>query len=512
MSQSKDQLIDVIKNQLEKIDFGADLSESGVVLSVGDGVSKVYGLENAAVGETVEFQDGTRGICFNLEEDNIGVIILGSDSNIESGHTVKRLHKQLEVKTGKGVLGRVLDGLGNPVDGKGELVFDAIREVEVNSPGIIDRKGVKKPFQTGIKVVDALIPIGRGQRELIIGDRQTGKSAIILDSIISQKKINDAAKSEDDKMYCVYVAVGQKRSTVVQMVQALEERGAMDYTCVVSATASDPATVQYMAPYVGCAIAEYFRDNGMHAVIYYDDLSKQAVAYRQVSLLLRRPPGREAYPGDVFYLHSRLLERAAQMSDEKGGGSLTAIPVIETQANDISAYIPTNVISITDGQIFLETDLFFQGIRPAMNIGNSVSRVGGAAQTKAMKKVTGSVKLELAQYREVVKFSQFASDLDASTKRQLERGKRWTEVLKQDQYIPMTLSQQVLSLFSVGQGFLDAVPVNSIRDYESAMLDEATRAIPSVLANIEDTKDFSAEDMKKVREFLTDWTAKYLKS
>lgn len=512
MSQKNGQLIDVIKNQLEKIDFGADLSESGVVLSVGDGVSKVYGLENAAVGETVEFQDGTEGICFNLEEDNVGVIILGSDSNIESGHTVKRLHKQLEVKTGKGILGRVLDGLGNPIDGKGELVYDAVRAVEINSPGIIDRKGVRKPFQTGIKVVDSLIPIGRGQRELIIGDRQTGKSALILDSIISQKKINDAAKSEDDKMYCIYVAIGQKRSTVVQMVQALEEKGAMEYTCVVSATASDSATVQYMAPYVGCAIAEYFRDNGMHAVIFYDDLSKQAVAYRQVSLLLRRPPGREAYPGDVFYLHSRLLERAAQMSDEKGAGSLTAIPVIETQANDISAYIPTNVISITDGQIFLETDLFFQGIRPAVNIGNSVSRVGGAAQTKAIKKVTGSVKLELAQYREVVKFSQFASDLDASTKKQLERGKRWTEVLKQDQYVPMTLSQQVLSLFSVGQGYLDEVPVQRIKDYEASMLDEANRTIPSVLANIEDSKDFSNDDIKTTREFLKDFTEKYLKS
>lgn len=512
MAQNKDQLIDVIRKQLEKIDFGSDLSESGVVLSVGDGVSKVYGLENAAVGEMVEFQDGTKGVCFNLEEDNVGVIILGNDSNIESGHSVKRLNAPLTVKTGKGVLGRVLDGLGNPIDGKGDLVAEVTREVEMASPGIIDRKSVNKPFQTGIKAIDALIPIGRGQRELVIGDRQTGKSAIILDSIINQKRINENAKSEDEKMYCVYVAVGQKRSTVVQMVQALEEAGAMEYSCVISATASDPATVQYMAPYVGCAIAEYFRDNGMHAVIFYDDLSKQAVAYRQVSLLLRRPPGREAYPGDVFYLHSRLLERAAQMSDEKGGGSLTAIPVIETQANDISAYIPTNVISITDGQIFLETDLFFQGIRPAVNIGNSVSRVGGAAQTKAMKKVTGPIKLELAQYREVLKFSQFASDLDASTKRLLERGKRWVEVLKQDQYAPMPLSSEVLSLFAVGRGYLDSIPVNKIRNFEVEMQAEAKKDLQKVLDNIETNKDISEEDMKQMASFLKDFSEKYLKN
>jgi F-type H+-transporting ATPase subunit alpha len=512
MAQHKDQLIEVIRKQLEKIDFGADLSESGVVLSVGDGVSKVYGLENAGVGETVEFQDGTIGVCFNLEEDNVGVIILGNDSNIESGHTVKRLGKPLSVKTGKGVLGRVLDGLGNPIDGKGELACDILREVEINSPGIIDRKSVNKPFQTGIKAIDALIPIGRGQRELLIGDRQTGKSAIIMDSILNQKKINDNAKSESEKMYCVYVAIGQKRSTVVQLVQALEEAGAMEYSCVVSATASDPATVQYMAPYVGCAIAEYFRDNGMHAVIFYDDLSKQAVAYRQVSLLLRRPPGREAYPGDVFYLHSRLLERAAQMSDEKGGGSLTAIPVIETQANDISAYIPTNVISITDGQIFLETDLFFQGIRPAVNIGNSVSRVGGAAQTKAMKKVTGPIKLQLAQYREVLKFSQFASDLDSSTKKLLERGKRWTEVLKQGQYSPMSLSSEVLSLFAVGKGYLDEVPVAKISNFEHAMQDEAKKTLHNVLDNIETNKDMSEDDMKQIASFLKDFSEKYLKN
>ena len=512
MAQNKDQLIDVIRKQLEKIDFGSDLSESGVVLSVGDGVSKVYGLENAAVGEMVEFQDGTKGVCFNLEEDNVGVIILGNDSNIESGHSVKRLNAPLTVKTGKGVLGRVLDGLGNPIDGKGDLVAEVTREVEMASPDIIDRKSVNKPFQTGIKAIDALIPIGRGQRELVIGDRQTGKSAIILDSIINQKRINENAKSEDEKMYCVYVAVGQKRSTVVQMVQALEEAGAMEYSCVISATASDPATVQYMAPYVGCAIAEYFRDNGMHAVIFYDDLSKQAVAYRQVSLLLRRPPGREAYPGDVFYLHSRLLERAAQMSDEKGGGSLTAIPVIETQANDISAYIPTNVISITDGQILLETYLFFQVIRPSVNIGNSVSRFGGAAQTKAMKKVTGPIKLELAQYSEVLKFSQFASELDASTKRLLERGKRWVEVLKQDQYAPMPLSSEVLSLFAVGRGYLDSIPVNKIRNFEVEMQAEAKKDLQKVLDNIETNKDISEEDMKQMASFLKDFSEKYLKN
>lgn len=512
MTQHKDQLIEVIRKQLETIDFGADLSESGVVLSVGDGVAKVYGLENVAVGETVEFQDGTEGLCFNLEEDNVGIIILGSGSNIESGHTVKRLKKFLEVKTGKAVLGRVLDGLGNPIDGKGDLVTSEVRDVEVVSPGIIDRKSVNKPFQTGIKAIDALIPIGRGQRELIIGDRQTGKSALIIDSIINQKNINDNAKSEDEKMYCVYVAIGQKRSTVVQLVQTLEEQGAMEYSCVVSATASDPATVQYMAPYVGCAIAEYFRDNGMHAVIFYDDLSKQAVAYRQVSLLLRRPPGREAYPGDVFYLHSRLLERASQMSDEKGGGSLTAIPVIETQANDISAYIPTNVISITDGQIFLETDLFFQGIRPAVNVGNSVSRVGGAAQTKAIKKVTGPIKLELAQYREVMKFAQFASDLDASTKRLLERGKRWTEILKQGPYNPLSLSEEVLSLFSVGRGFLDNIPTEEIVHFEKEMLIQAKKDLSVVLDNIETTKDLSESDIKEMSSFLKQFSEKFIKN
>ncbi len=512
MTQHKDQLIEVIRKQLETIDLGANLSESGVVLSVGDGVSKVYGLENIAVGETVEFQDGTKGVCFNLEEDNVGIIILGNDANIESGHTVKRLNKALEVKTGKAILGRVLDGLGNPIDGKGDIVSDIVRNVEVASPGIIDRKSVNKPFQIGIKAIDALIPIGRGQRELIIGDRQTGKSALIIDSIINQKNINDSAKSESEKMYCVYVAIGQKRSTVVQLVQTLEEQGSMEYSCVISATASDPATVQYMAPYVGCAIAEYFRDNGMHAVIFYDDLSKQAVAYRQVSLLLRRPPGREAYPGDVFYLHSRLLERAAQMSDEKGGGSLTAIPVIETQANDISAYIPTNVISITDGQIFLETDLFFQGIRPAVNVGNSVSRVGGAAQTKAIKKVTGPIKLELAQYREVMKFSQFASDLDPSTKKLLERGKRWTEILKQGQYTPMSLSHEVLTLFAVGKGYLDAVPISEIIRFEEEMFLSAKKDLAPVLINIETNKDISKEDENQMANFLKDFSENYVKN
>ncbi len=512
MAGNKDQLMDVIRKQLQNMDFSADLSEAGVILSVGDGVCTAYGLDKVAVGEMVEFEEGTKGVCFNLEEDNVGIIILGDDTNIESGSKVKRLNKQLEVKIGKTVLGRILDGLGNPIDGKGDLVLTETRNVESPAPGIIDRKSVFMPFQTGIKAIDALIPIGRGQRELIIGDRQTGKSSLIIDAILNQKEINAKAQSENEKMYCIYVAIGQKRSTVVKLVQTLEDNGAMDYTCIVSATASDPSTVQYMAPYIGCAIGEYFRDNGMHAVVFYDDLSKQAVAYREVSLLLRRPPGREAYPGDVFYLHSRLLERAAQMSDENGGGSLTAIPVVETQANDISAYIPTNVISITDGQIFLETDLFFQGVRPAVNIGNSVSRVGGAAQTKAIKKVTGAIKLELAQYREVLSFSQFSSDLDPSTKKLLERGRRWTEVLKQPQYEPVPLDEEVMVLFSVGRGFFDSVPMNHVKKYEHDMLSAAKESIPHVLSNISTTKQLSDEDILSMMNFLKNFTQTFLKT
>ena len=509
---SKLDLTSVVKKQIEALEIGVDLQESGVVLSVGDGVCRVYGLDGAFSGELVEFANGVKGLCFNIEEDNIGVVILGVEAGIESGQEVKRLKVPMEVQVGKELLGRVVDGLGNPIDGKGEIKTSFKAPVEVKAPGIIDRKTVNEPFQTGIKSIDCLIPIGRGQRELLIGDRQTGKTSIIMDSILNQKLINDNARSESEKMYCIYVAIGQKRSSVAQMVRTLEEVGAMDYSCVVAATASDAAALQYIAPYVGCAIGEYFRDNGMHAVIFYDDLSKQAVAYRQLSLLLRRPPGREAYPGDVFFLHSRLLERAAKMSDEKGGGSLTAIPVIETQANDISAYIPTNVISITDGQIFLETDLFFQGIRPAVNVGASVSRVGGSAQTKAMKKVTGSIKLELAQYREVLKFSQFDSDLDASTKRMLERGRRWTEVLKQTQNKPFSLEEEVLSLYSVGKGYLDKVNVVDITTYEKAMLLEAKIAIPTTLDNIRVNKDMTPDDIQKISAFLEKFTNDFLNS
>ncbi|UQY80493.1 ATP synthase subunit alpha [Candidatus Hepatincola sp. Av] len=512
MSAKNDDLTEVIRRQLETLEVGVDLLETGVVLSVGDGVSKVYGLDNAALGEMVEFENGVTGICFNLEEDNVGIIILGDDSEIESGQKVKRLNKLLEVGVGLEVLGRVLDGLGNPIDGKGELKTKVLRQVESPAPSIMDRKSVNKPFQTGIKAIDSLIPIGRGQRELIIADRQTGKTTLITDAILNQKRINEEAKDESEKMYCVYVAIGQKRSSVVQMVKMLEDMGAMAYSCVVAATASDSATVQYMAPYVGCAIGEWFRDNSKHAVVFYDDLSKQAVAYRQVSLLLRRPPGREAYPGDVFYLHSRLLERAAQLNDEKGGGSLTALPVIETQAGDIAAYIPTNVISITDGQIFLETDLFFQGIRPAVNVGNSVSRVGSAAQTKAIKKVTGPVKLELAQYREVVRFSQFSSDLDETTKKTLERGKRWVEILKQPQGQPLLLEEEVLSLFSVNRGFIDSINVEDIKTYEIKMLEAAKKSIPSVIANIKNTKDLSEADIKTISEFLEKFTKDFLKT
>ena len=446
MSIKASEISSIIRDQINNFESQADISEVGTVLKVGDGVAQVYGLDNVQAGEMVEFTGGVQGMALNLEEDNVGIVIFGDDRGIKEGDTVKRTQKIVEVPVGKGLLGRVVDALGNPIDGKGPIQSSESSRIEVKAPGIIPRQSVSEPMQTGLKALDSLVPIGRGQRELIIGDRQTGKTAVAIDTIINQKEINQS-DDESKKLYCIYVAIGQKRSTVAQVVKTLEENGAMEYTIVVAASASDPAPLQFLAPYAGCSMGEFFRDNGMHGLIVYDDLSKQAVAYRQMSLLLRRPPGREAFPGDVFYLHSRLLERAAKMNDENGGGSLTALPVIETQAGDVSAFIPTNVISITDGQIFLETELFFSGIRPAINVGLSVSRVGSAAQTKAMKKVAGKIKLELAQYREMAAFSQFASDLDASTKQLLARGERLTELLKQDQYVPMSVADQVLSLY-----------------------------------------------------------------
>lgn len=482
----------VIRDQIANFGTEAQVSEVGQVLSVGDGIARIHGLDNVQAGEMVEFGGGIQGMALNLEADNVGVVIFGSDSSIKEGDTVKRTGTIVDVPVGKGLLGRVVDGLGNPIDGKGPIVSERRARVDVKAPGIIPRQSVSEPMQSGLKAIDALVPVGRGQRELIIGDRQTGKSAVAIDTFINQKTAN-AGDDESKKLYCVYVAVGQKRSTVAQLVRTLEENGAMEYSIVVAATASDPAPLQYLAPYTGTAMGEYFRDNAMHALIVFDDLSKQAVAYRQMSLLLRRPPGREAYPGDVFYLHSRLLERAAKMSDANGGGSLTALPIIETQAGDVSAYIPTNVISITDGQIFLETDLFFAGIRPAINVGLSVSRVGSAAQTKAMKKVAGSIKLELAQYREMAAFAQFGSDLDASTQKLLNRGARLTELLKQAQFSPMPFEEQVASIFAGTQGYLDTVAVNDVTRYEQAMLADLRANHPQVLAKIRDTKDLGDE-------------------
>jgi len=492
----------VIRDQIANFDADAQVSEVGSVLSVGDGIARIHGLDNVQAGEMVEFEDGTKGMALNLESDNVGVVIFGSDAAIKEGSTAKRTGTIVDVPVGKGLLGRVVDALGNPIDGKGPIVSDQRSRVEVKAPGIIPRKSVHEPVQTGLKALDALVPVGRGQRELIIGDRQTGKTAVAIDTFINQKQAN-AGKDESQKLYCIYVAVGQKRSTVAQIVRALEENGAMEYSIVVAATASEPAPLQFLAPYTGCAMGEYFRDNGMHAVIVYDDLSKQAVAYRQMSLLLRRPPGREAYPGDVFYLHSRLLERAAKMNDANGNGSLTALPIIETQAGDVSAYIPTNVISITDGQIFLETDLFFQGIRPAINVGLSVSRVGSAAQTKAMKKVAGSIKLELAQYREMAAFAQFGSDLDASTQRLLARGARLTELLKQPQYSPMPIEEQVASIFAGTNGFIDSVEVKAVTRYEAAMLSFLRSEHGDILAKIRDTKALDDDTAKALKDALT---------
>jgi F-type H+/Na+-transporting ATPase subunit alpha len=491
----------IIKDQITNFGTEAQVSEVGQVLSVGDGIARVHGLDNVQAGEMVEFPGGIKGMALNLEADNVGIVIFGSDSAIKEGDTVKRTGTIVDVPVGKGLLGRVVDGLGNPIDGKGPLVDVTRMRVEVKAPGIIPRKSVHEPMQTGLKALDALVPVGRGQRELIIGDRQTGKTAVAIDTFINQKGVN-AGTDESKKLYCIYVAVGQKRSTVAQIVRALEENGAMEYSIVVAATASEPAPLQFLAPYTGCTMGEFFRDNGMHAVIVYDDLSKQAVAYRQMSLLLRRPPGREAYPGDVFYLHSRLLERAAKMNDANGNGSLTALPIIETQAGDVSAYIPTNVISITDGQIFLETELFYQGIRPAINVGLSVSRVGSAAQTKAMKKVAGSIKLELAQYREMAAFAQFGSDLDASTQKLLNRGKRLTELLKQGQYQPMPFEDQVVSIFAGVNGFLDSIDATAVTRFEAALLSHVKSAHADVLADIRDKKDLSADTTAKLKDVI----------
>src|SRR6476660_8185930 len=491
----------ILKQQIANFGNEADVAEVGQVLSIGDGIARVYGLDTVQAGEMVEFPNGMRGMALNLESDNVGVVVFGEDSGIHEGDIVKRTGAIVDVPVGRGLLGRVVDALGEPIDGKGPLVDVTRSRVEVKAPGIIPRRSVHEPVQTGLKAIDALVPIGRGQRELIIGDRQTGKTAVAIDTILNQRQIN-AGSDESKKLYCIYVAVGQKRSTVAQIVKTLQDFGALDYSIVVAATASEPAPLQFLAPYTGCAMGEYFRDNGMHALMIYDDLSKQAVAYGQGSLLLRRPPGREAYPGDVFYLHSRLLERAAKMNAEHGSGSLTALPVIETQAGDVSAYIPTNVISITDGQIFLETDLFYRGIRPAINVGLSVSRVGSAAQIKAMKQVAGRIKLELAQYREMAAFSQFASDLDAATQRLLARGSRLTELLKQPQFAPVPVEEQVVAIFAGTRGYLDTIAVPDIERFESSMLSDIRATRPELIGAIRDAGEISPEVEKGLGEFL----------
>ncbi|HEV2555345.1 MULTISPECIES: F0F1 ATP synthase subunit alpha [unclassified Bosea (in: a-proteobacteria)] len=498
----------ILKAQISNFGSEASVTEVGQVLSVGDGIARVYGLDKVQAGEMVEFESGVRGMALNLESDNVGVVIFGSDREIKEGQTVKRTGAIVDVPVGKELLGRVVDALGNPIDGKGPIKATQRSRVDVKAPGIIPRKSVHEPMATGLKAIDALIPIGRGQRELIIGDRQTGKTAVALDTILNQKANNETG-DESQKLYCVYVAIGQKRSTVAQFVKVLEERGALEYSIVIAATASDAAPMQFLAPFAGCAMGEYFRDNGMHAVIIYDDLSKQAVAYRQMSLLLRRPPGREAYPGDVFYLHSRLLERAAKMGEDAGLGSLTALPVIETQANDVSAYIPTNVISITDGQIFLETDLFYQGIRPAVNVGLSVSRVGSAAQTKATKKVAGKIKGELAQYREMAAFAQFGSDLDAVTQRLLNRGARLTELLKQPQFAPLKMEEQVVVIYAGVNGYLDALPVAKVRAFEDGLLALVRGKHADMLAEIGKSKDLSDANAAKLKELVTDYAKSF---
>jgi F-type H+-transporting ATPase subunit alpha len=504
------EISEILKKQIASFDTDAEISETGQVLSVGDGIARVFGLQNVMSGEMVEFPgSGLRGMALNLETDNVGIVVFGDDRSIREGDTVTRTGTIVDVPIGEALLGRVVDGLGNAIDGKGDLSGLKRSRVEVKAPGIIPRKSVHEPMQTGLKSIDALIPVGRGQRELIIGDRQTGKTAVIIDTILNQKAPNDAAGDDaKKKLFCIYVAIGQKRSTVAQIVRTLEERGAMEYTIVVAATASDPAPMQFLAPYTGCTMGEYFRDNGMHAVIFYDDLSKQAVAYRQMSLLLRRPPGREAYPGDVFYLHSRLLERAAKMSDEHGAGSLTALPVIETQAGDVSAYIPTNVISITDGQIFLETELFFRGIRPAVNVGLSVSRVGSAAQIKAMKQVAGKIKLELAQYREMAAFAQFSSDLDASTQQLLARGARLTELLKQPQFSPYPVEDQVVVIFAGTRGYLDKIDVGRVGAFERQLLGEL-KAQGEIISAIRTAREIKKDVEASLVAFLDDFTKRF---
>tara|TARA_B100001057_G_scaffold493299_1_gene587443 strand:- start:816 stop:2348 length:1533 start_codon:yes stop_codon:yes gene_type:complete len=490
----------ILKEQITNFGNEAEVAEVGRVLSIGDGIARVYGLDQVQAGELVEFDNGVKGMALNLETDNVGVVIFGDDRGIQEGDVVRRTETIVDTPIGMGLLGRVVDALGNPIDGKGPIKNVKRGRVEVKAPGIMPRQSVFEPMQTGLKAIDSLIPVGRGQRELIIGDRQTGKTAIALDTFINQKSINNTAKNNSEKLYCIYVAVGQKRSTVAQFVRALEENGALEYSIVVAATASEPAPMQFLAPYTAAAMGEYFRDNGMHSLVVYDDLSKQAVAYRQMSLLLRRPPGREAYPGDVFYLHSRLLERAAKLNEDNGSGSMTALPIIETQAGDVSAYIPTNVISITDGQIFLETDLFFKGIRPAVNVGLSVSRVGSSAQIKAMKQVAGSIKLELAQYREMAAFAQFASDMDSSTRQLLERGARLTELLKQAQYSPMPIEEQVVVLFAGVNGYLDKVALSDIGRFESGLLDTMRGSGKTILDTIRDEKKISDETEIKLKD------------
>ena len=500
----------ILKDQISNFGSEAEVSEVGRVLSVGDGIARVYGLDQVQAGELVEFDGGVKGMALNLETDNVGIVIFGDDRGIKEGDTVRRTSSIVDTPVGKGLLGRVVDALGNPIDGKGPIKDATRTRVEVKAPGIMPRQSVHEPMQTGLKAIDSLIPIGRGQRELIIGDRQTGKTAIAIDTFINQKAVNEAAGDKDgDKLFCIYVAVGQKRSTVAQIVRSLEENGAMDYSIVVAATASDPAPMQFLAPYTAAAMGEYFRDNGMHALVVFDDLSKQAVAYRQMSLLLRRPPGREAYPGDVFYLHSRLLERAAKMNADNGSGSLTALPVIETQGGDVSAFIPTNVISITDGQIFLETDLFYKGIRPAVNVGLSVSRVGSAAQIKAMKQVAGTIKLELAQYREMAAFAQFASDMDASTRQLLDRGARLTELLKQPQYSPMLIEEQVAVIFAGVKGYLDGVALADVGRFEIGLLDQLRGSGKKILASIRDEKSISDKTEKDLHDLIHSFTKSF---
>ena len=491
----------ILKDQIKNFGQEAEVSEVGQVLSVGDGIARVYGLDKVQAGELVEFPNGEKGLALNLESDNVGVVVFGDDSHISEGDTVKRTNAIVDVPVGRGLLGRVVDALGEPIDGKGPLTDVTRARVDVKAPGIVPRRSVHEPVQTGLKAIDSLVPIGRGQRELIIGDRQTGKTAVAIDAVLNQKQINSGT-DEKVKLYCIYVAIGQKRSTVAQIVKTLQDYGALEYSIVVAATASEPAPLQYIAPYAGCAMGEFFRDNGMHALIIYDDLSKQAVAYRQMSLLLRRPPGREAYPGDVFYLHSRLLERAAKMSEDHGSGSLTALPIVETQAGDVSAYIPTNVISITDGQIFLETELFYQGIRPAINVGLSVSRVGSAAQIKAMKQVAGRIKLDLAQYREMAAFSQFGSDLDAATQRLLARGSRLTEMLKQPQFSPVPVEEQVVSIFAGTRGYLDTVAVQDVGRFEASMLRELGATHPELMVAIRTEQEISPAVEKELSDFL----------